>query len=268
MRRMGIPTAADSPAIGAGPSPSLYGWLYREGAGHRRVRSWLAAVESRGRSIRSPYGVGFVDAGKHRNCGLASTLQRALQRRLPELAAFIARHDGHAHRWLWRESDGAIVSVSPTEVVFEVPPEAAAGVAMITIMSADGIVSLTSAPLFPTYYFPHLAAGGGWQTTFTYVNVSSQAVTCDTSFFADDGSPLRIAFTGGSVSTRTDTLNAGVNTEAYRCGYGRHDSRPNHRVRQWSGSFRVGPSRIALVRSKPVCSSVLTIVVLLWERLE
>ena len=82
---------------------------------------------------------------------------------------------------------------------------------MITITSADGTVSLTSAPLFPTYYFPHLAVGGGWQTTFTYVNVSSQAVTCDTSFFADDGSPLRIAFSGGAVATRTDTLNIGVN---------------------------------------------------------
>jgi uncharacterized protein (TIGR03437 family) len=103
-----------------------------------------------------------------------------------------------------------LVSVSPTEVVFEVPPNAAGGVAMITITSADGTVSLTSAPLFPTYYFPHLAVGGGWQTTFTYVNVSSQAVTCDTSFFADDGSPLRIAFSGGSVSARTDILNAAV----------------------------------------------------------
>ena len=31
-----------------------------------------------------------------------------------------------------------------------------------------------------TYYFPHLALGGGWQTVLTYVNYSQQAVICQT----------------------------------------------------------------------------------------
>ena len=55
--------------------------------------------------------------------------------------------------------------------------------ALITILSGNGTVSLSSAAIFSTYYFPHLAVGGGWQTTMTYVNSSSQAVTCEVHFF-------------------------------------------------------------------------------------
>ena len=29
-----------------------------------------------------------------------------------------------------------------------------------------------------TYYFPHLAVGASWQTTITYINYSSQEVSC------------------------------------------------------------------------------------------
>lgn len=46
-----------------------------------------------------------------------------------------------------------------------------------------------------TYYFPHLAMGAGWQTTLTYVNYSPQVVTCNTTFMADDGTPIQPAFT-------------------------------------------------------------------------
>ena len=41
-----------------------------------------------------------------------------------------------------------------------------------------------------TYYFPHLAVGESWQTTITYINYSSQEVSCQTDFLSDDGSPL------------------------------------------------------------------------------
>lgn len=61
----------------------------------------------------------------------------------------------------------------------------------------------------PTYYFSHLALGGGFQTTLTYINYSSQAVTCVTNFFADSGGPLPVPFSGGAVSTRMDTLQPG-----------------------------------------------------------
>ena len=65
----------------------------------------------------------------------------------------------------------------------------------------------------PTYYFPHLAVGGEWQTTLTYVNVSAQTVTCDTNFFKstrlrpDTGIPLLIPFEGDPAApTRNDVL--------------------------------------------------------------
>ncbi len=60
-----------------------------------------------------------------------------------------------------------------------------------------------------TYYFSQLALGGGWQTTLTNINYSPQAVTCVTNFFTDSGGPLLVPFGGGTVSTRTDTLQPG-----------------------------------------------------------
>ena len=60
-----------------------------------------------------------------------------------------------------------------------------------------------------TYYFSDLAFSGGYQTTLTYINYSPQTVTCVTSFYSDAGTPLSIPFSGGTVSTRTDTLQPG-----------------------------------------------------------
>jgi hypothetical protein len=59
------------------------------------------------------------------------------------------------------------------------------------------------------YYFSHLAVGGGFQTTLTYVNYSPQAVTCVTNFYSDIGTPLSMPFSQGAVSSRTDTLQPG-----------------------------------------------------------
>ena len=62
----------------------------------------------------------------------------------------------------------------------------------------------------PTYYFPHLAVGAGWQTTITYINYSSEEVTCQTDFLSDQGSPLMVSFADrGTVVSRTDTLDPG-----------------------------------------------------------
>jgi hypothetical protein len=60
-----------------------------------------------------------------------------------------------------------------------------------------------------TYYFAHMAFGGGWQSTLTYVNYSQQSVTCQTSFYSDSGAPLQAPFPEGTSSTRTDVLAAG-----------------------------------------------------------
>ena len=62
----------------------------------------------------------------------------------------------------------------------------------------------------PTYYFPHLAVGASWQTTITYINFSSQEVTCRTDFLSDHGTPLMVSFAGlGTVDSRTDVLPPG-----------------------------------------------------------
>ena len=68
----------------------------------------------------------------------------------------------------------------------------------------------TSQPqISTTYYFPHIALGGGWQTTFTYINYRTQAVTCETSFFSDSGDPLVVPFGGMADSKRTDNIPPG-----------------------------------------------------------
>src|SRR5262245_22008089 len=46
------------------------------------------------------------------------------------------------------------------------------------------------------YYFAHLASGGVWRTTFTYVNPSDNFVTCNTSFYSQSGAPLTLSFAG------------------------------------------------------------------------
>ena len=62
----------------------------------------------------------------------------------------------------------------------------------------------------PTYYFPHLAVGEGWQTTITYINYSTQEVNCQTDFLSDQGTPLMVSFAGrGTVVRRTDVLPPG-----------------------------------------------------------
>ncbi|OFV96125.1 MAG: hypothetical protein A3H94_08060 [Acidobacteria bacterium RIFCSPLOWO2_02_FULL_60_20] len=71
------------------------------------------------------------------------------------------------------------------------------------------------------YYFTHLAlggfvdtplasGGGAWQSTLTYINSSTQSVTCTTSFYTTSGAALAVSFGGGgAVSSRIDTLAAG-----------------------------------------------------------
>jgi hypothetical protein len=66
------------------------------------------------------------------------------------------------------------------------------------------------AATFVTYYFPHLALGGGWQTTLTYVNYSPQTVTCQTTFLSDSGALLPVSFGGTAASHRTDALTPGA----------------------------------------------------------
>ena len=62
----------------------------------------------------------------------------------------------------------------------------------------------------PTYYFPHLAVGEGWQTTITYTNYSTQEVNCQTDFLSDQGTPLMVSFADqGTGVSRSDVLPPG-----------------------------------------------------------
>ncbi len=72
--------------------------------------------------------------------------------------------------------------------------------------SIIGLAPLSSSN---TYYFSQLAVGAGYQTTLTYFNYSPQTVTCVTNFYSDQGAPLAIPFTQGTISTRTDVLAPG-----------------------------------------------------------
>jgi hypothetical protein len=47
-----------------------------------------------------------------------------------------------------------------------------------------------------TYYFAHLASGGVWRTTFTYVNPTDSFVACNTSFYSQSGGPLTLSVGG------------------------------------------------------------------------
>ena len=59
----------------------------------------------------------------------------------------------------------------------------------------------------PTYYFPHLAVGAGWQTTIIYINYSPLEVSCRTEFISDAGAPLMVSFpTKGTDISRDDVL--------------------------------------------------------------
>jgi hypothetical protein len=60
-----------------------------------------------------------------------------------------------------------------------------------------------------SYYFSHLAVAGGFQTTLSYINYGSQAVTCTTKFFGNTGAPLSMPFAQGTISIRVDVLPPG-----------------------------------------------------------
>src|SRR5271168_181978 len=60
-----------------------------------------------------------------------------------------------------------------------------------------------------TYYFAHIASAGAWRTTFTYVNQTTQAITCNTSFYSDSGAALPLPFSGALLSSTSDAIPEG-----------------------------------------------------------
>jgi hypothetical protein len=93
-------------------------------------------------------------------------------------------------------------------------PVSSCGVAQVGVTAGSIITgpvtgSATFVPPSQSYYFSQLAFSGGFQSILTYVNYSTQAVTCLTNFYADSGNPLLMPFSEGTISNRTDTLQPG-----------------------------------------------------------
>ena len=104
--------------------------------------------------------------------------------------------------------------------------------------TAGGGAGAASSP--STYYFPHLAFGGGFQTTLTYVNYSPQSVSCQTSFFSDTGTPLPVPFGGTSASTRTDNLAGGADVHVQTQAAG-------SAITGWAQAQCTGPVKASLL---------------------
>ena len=82
-------------------------------------------------------------------------------------------------------------------------------VAEVTL-TAEFDATVAPPPGGQIYYFPHLAVGAGWQTTLTYINYSSEQVSCRTDFLSDQGTPLMVSFPSlGPDVRRSDMLPPG-----------------------------------------------------------
>ena len=131
-------------------------------------------------------------------------------------------------KYRWNQYRGERVALSSRDVVnptFTAPRELTADVVLsfrLLVTDPSGrfdsdTVTVTVDPEAeppPTedriYYFPHLAVGDNWQTTITYINYSSEEVTCQTDFISDHGTPLMVSFAElGTVDSRTDVLPPG-----------------------------------------------------------
>ncbi|MBZ5575482.1 MAG: hypothetical protein LAP40_02850 [Acidobacteriia bacterium] len=111
------------------------------------------------------------------------------------------------------------------------------------LSSGTGAPTAASGPVTNTYYFPHLALGGGWQTTLTLVNYGQTSVSCQTSFFGDSGAPLAIPFAGAAASaTRTDLLGPGQDLHQ------ESQADPNSaNVGGWAKAQCTGPVKASLI---------------------
>ena len=136
--------------------------------------------------------------------------------------------DGDTLRFRWNQYSGEPVMLSSPDIVnptFTAPEGLTADAVLsfrLLVTDPEGrfdsdTVTITVDPEAepsPTgdrvYYFPHLAVGAGWQTTITYINYSSEEVSCRTEFLSDQGAPLLVSFADrGMVPNRTDVLQPG-----------------------------------------------------------
>jgi hypothetical protein len=102
-----------------------------------------------------------------------------------------------------------------------------------------------------TYYFPHMAFGGGWQTTLTYVNYSPQVVNCNTTFRGNDGSLVSPPFSAPiptqlapGASFHIETQAAGGEIDAWAQAGCDGPIKPSLLYRLYNGATAVGEAGV------------------------
>ena len=120
-------------------------------------------------------------------------------------------HDAHnmVHLFGLSSFSGSLY-VTSTEPIFSLSLNFEADPSFSSLPPGEIDTAAQGPQQMTTYYFPHLAVGDNWQTTITYINYSSQEVTCHTDFLSDHGSSLLVLFADvGMVDSRIDVLPPG-----------------------------------------------------------
>lgn len=75
------------------------------------------------------------------------------------------------------------------------------------VIGQSGLAVATASGPVASYLFPHIAFGGAWQITFTFVNGTTHSAACATSFYSDSGSAPPLLF-DGSISGPLNSTDA------------------------------------------------------------
>lgn len=79
----------------------------------------------------------------------------------------------------------------------------------VSLTSSDGIVTVDGSVNSPTSgIFTHAASGGGWTTSFTFLNLSPTANRANLTFWNDDGTPLALPVTFALEPGRSPTTSS------------------------------------------------------------
>ncbi len=163
-------------------------------------------------STASISGSTIVYTIKYSNTGTLSVNNVVIRHPIPEGTTYISSSNGGTNV-------NNLVQWQITSV-----PAGALGIITLTVqmngmgpiqtvkysIEGDGIAAISGPPINGTVFFlGHLALNDIWRTTLTYINNSSQTVTCNTHFFNDTGTPLSVVFPDKPGANRTDILSPG-----------------------------------------------------------
>jgi len=110
------------------------------------------------------------------------------------------------------------------------------------IILALPALSLGQSGVQYNYYFAHIASGGVWRTSFTYVNPTDGYITCNTAFYSDTGGLLSLSFGGSSASVFPYNLSPQGTIHAQT------DPNPNGKVQTgWARAVCDGPVKASVL---------------------